>query len=148
MSDRPKEERTCEFCGRSIFRYPSQFSGKQTFCSRACLGGHRSLHRAGPKAAHWKTGERVGLRVEWHLPWHHRANAKGYVPRAVIVAELVLGRPLAPAEIVHHKDLDSLNDDPGNLEVLPSQSEHARLHGRLRSPGQMAAMRAAKGATA
>lgn len=32
-------------------------------------------------------------------------------------------------EVVHHQDGDKRNNTWGNLEVLPSQSEHARLHG-------------------
>ena len=32
-------------------------------------------------------------------------------------------------EIVHHKDGNILNNDPVNLEVLSSQSEHCRVHG-------------------
>lgn len=31
-------------------------------------------------------------------------------------------------EIVHHKDGDPLNNDPGNLEILFSRSEHMKLH--------------------
>ena len=45
------------------------------------------------------------------------------------VAEAMIGRPLRPGEIVHHKDGNILNNDPVNLEVLSSQSEHCRVHG-------------------
>lgn len=31
-------------------------------------------------------------------------------------------------EVVHHKDNNPLNNSPDNLEVLPSQSEHMKLH--------------------
>lgn len=41
----------------------------------------------------------------------------------------MIGRPLRPGEIVHHKDGNILNNDPVNLEVLSSQSEHCRVHG-------------------
>jgi len=44
-----------------------------------------------------------------------------------VMAEQKLGRPLAPGEIVHHKDGDKWNNDLDNLEVM-TQSEHARLH--------------------
>lgn len=43
------------------------------------------------------------------------------------VAERLLGRPLLPGEIVHHKDHDKRNNRPDNLEVM-TQAEHARLH--------------------
>lgn len=45
-----------------------------------------------------------------------------------VVAEQMLGRPLLPGEIVHHKDENGWNNSPDNLEVLPSQAEHARIH--------------------
>ena len=45
-----------------------------------------------------------------------------------VVAEQKLGRPLLPGEIVHHEDENKLNYSADNLEVLPSQAEHARLH--------------------
>ncbi len=45
-------------------------------------------------------------------------------------AEAMLGRPLRPGEVVHHRDGDKLNNDPMNLEVLPSQSEHTKTQRR------------------
>lgn len=48
------------------------------------------------------------------------------------LAEQTLGRPLLPREVVHHKDGDSLNNDPSNLIVLPSQRVHAHAEFHLR----------------
>lgn len=48
------------------------------------------------------------------------------------VAEQTLGRSLLPREVVHHKDGDSLNNDPDNLIVLPSQRVHAHAEFHLR----------------
>ncbi len=45
-----------------------------------------------------------------------------------IVAEMKLGRQLRPGEVVHHIDGDKRNNRPENIEVLSSQSEHAREH--------------------
>jgi HNH endonuclease len=47
-----------------------------------------------------------------------------------IVAERKLGRRLKEGEVVHHIDGDRLNNDPDNLEILSSQSEHMKLHMR------------------
>ena len=46
-----------------------------------------------------------------------------------VVAEQKLGRPLRKGEIVHHSDGDYRNNDPDNLMVLPSQSDHCKIHG-------------------
>ena len=53
-----------------------------------------------------------------------------------VVAEQKIGRALLPGEVVHHWDTNKLNNDPRNLAVLVSQSEHARLEstGRIHSP--------------
>lgn len=48
-----------------------------------------------------------------------------------VVAEAAIGRPLRPGEVVHHRDGDIRNNAPSNLDVLPSQGAHARLHDSL-----------------
>lgn len=43
------------------------------------------------------------------------------------IMENYLGRKLKNNEIVHHKDMNKLNNDISNLEVL-TRSEHTKLH--------------------
>lgn len=57
----------------------------------------------------------------------HASGVRKRIPRARLVAEKVLGRPLAPGEILLHKDGDRLNDSPGNLE-LTTRTESYRRH--------------------
>lgn len=111
---------------------------------RALCGMHYQRDRIhgtlGPAAAHGKTGPnnpkwrggRVrggeGMRY-WmvYVPGHPRANTLGYVLEHRLVMEQELGRLLEADEIVHHKNEDTLDNDPGNLEIM-TQAEHARLH--------------------
>lgn len=59
---------------------------------------------------------------------HPRANADGCVYVHMIVAEEKLGRRLLPEEVVHHRDLNKLNNDPNNLMVFASNGDHTRFH--------------------
>lgn len=55
----------------------------------------------------------------------YRKRGKRHLHR--IVAEQLLGRALRPGEIVHHRDGDTENNHPDNLQVM-TQAEHARIH--------------------
>lgn len=59
---------------------------------------------------------------------HQRANSAGAVYKHMLVAEEKLGRPLLPEEVVHHKDLNKLNNSPDNLMIFASSSDHMRFH--------------------
>ena len=50
-----------------------------------------------------------------------------------------IGRPLHPEEVVHHKDEDPTNDDPGNLVLYENQNAHyAAEHQHQRDYSAMA----------
>lgn len=49
-----------------------------------------------------------------------------------VIAEQILGRELLTGETVHHIDGNKRNNDPRNILILESQSEHAKLHMRER----------------
>jgi endogenous inhibitor of DNA gyrase (YacG/DUF329 family) len=60
---------------------------------------------------------------------HPLADAKGRVWHHRHVASVKLGRWVTEDEVVHHTpDHDRANNDPGNLEVVASNSEHMKRH--------------------
>ena len=44
------------------------------------------------------------------------------------VAEVKLGRPLRPGEVVHHIDRNKQNNNPSNLHVFANQQAHWEAH--------------------
>ena len=61
-----------------------------------------------------------------------RGSYKGYIQEHRLVMERALGRPLTKDEVVHHIDMNKLNNDVSNL-ILLSNLEHSILHARLRN---------------
>lgn len=105
---------TCSHCS-SLFK-PTR--GHQKYCSRQCYGLAISGvdHHCYKGGSLHKSGYRVVSIKGKHFLEHR------------LVMEQILGRPLLPTEVVHHKDGDKLNNAPENLEVLGTQSDHAALH--------------------
>lgn len=59
---------------------------------------------------------------------HPRANQDGSVYLHIIIAEQIIGRYLLPDEVVHHKDLNKLNNDPSNIMIFATRNDHTRFH--------------------
>ena len=92
----------CSTCGKgfSITRSRWKVSGRK-FCSNPCYFATRQGHEYHEN----RHGQRIG-----------RATAER------------LFRQLNPGEVVHHKDSNCKNNDPSNLMVFASQSDHMRHH--------------------
>lgn len=63
-----------------------------------------------------------------YRPQHPRHNRDGYIYQHIEVAELKLGRFLKPEEVVHHRDKNRMNNDPNNLLIFISKSDHTSFH--------------------
>lgn len=64
------------------------------------------------------------------------AHSNGFIQEHRIIAAIKYGRILKSSEIVHHIDGNIENNSPDNLIIIPSHSEHGKLHGapRLNKP--------------
>ena len=107
---------TCRECG-AAFRVQPCRARKAKYCSYHChqVGEGR---KGGRVRGEQKKAESCGKAYTKTNGRHtHR-----------IVAEKKLGRALASSEVVHHVDGNKLNNDPENIEVLPGQADHVRIH--------------------
>jgi hypothetical protein len=70
---------------------------------------------------------------------HPLADVRGYAYEHRVVAAEALGRPLLPAEQVHHRNGIKTDNRPENLDVVSGIAEHRLLHRQrddLRRPGE------------
>ena len=117
----------CTACGKEIYRSPSKRVGRP-FCNRKCqmpymnkiLNPDRMSPKVRAKLRESRLNTGDGKTYSKFLGVHtHR-----------VVAELMLGRPLEPGEVVHHIDGDKRNNAVENLMIFASQAEHAAWHGK------------------
>ena len=144
----------CSWCGTEIEKYESQIF-KHNFCSRKCLANfsNKSINperymelrdlSSSSKHMHQLNIEMNPTRMTDETKKKIRearlntGEGKTYtktygVHTHRLIAEEKLGRKLMPGEIVHHIDGNKRNNNPDNIEVLSSQSEHSKLHARDR----------------
>lgn len=123
----------CGTCGKEFEKLKSELS-KTNFCNMVCstkfTSARMTVMNLEMNPTRMVLSTRLKLRQsrlrEGFKPKSYLKFLGKHVHR--IVAADKLNRPLRKGEIVHHKDENIHNNHPDNLEVLSSQSEHARIH--------------------
>ncbi len=120
----------CEYCHRiySKTNYPSIFKiYKHHYCSKRCaMLGAREIYRPTQGTILANNGH-----LFTRSPNHPNRNKNNQVPLAHLIMETYLGRYLNIDEVVHHVDLNPLNNDIANLQLMKI-GEHRHLHNSLR----------------
>ena len=133
--ERVKITRPCCSCGKPVTRTSSGLFANVS-CSPICTAAFKSSNMKGINAElNPERMENFETRVKIRNSHLILDKGEGKAYKKIhgrhahrVVAEEKIGRPLEKGEVVHHKDENKLNNDPDNLEVLESQSEHAKLH--------------------
>ena len=114
-------ETICSSCGGKFLRKPFDIARaikkSGTWRCKACTLTVRNKASAYPEGTRRKVlAGYVEIKVNGSWIREHRH-----------IAEQHLGRKLLPCEIVHHRNGQKNNNDPGNLEVM-THAEHTVLH--------------------
>lgn len=84
--------------------------------------------RTGKANQRWKGGRFVSSSGYVFIRTGETADGRGiYRQEHRVVMESIVGRPLRPEEVVHHKDGDPSNNKPDNLQLFSSNAEHVRV---------------------
>jgi len=129
------QSRVCVACGAMVYgaRFRIPVSRQVcTPCRNRKIARDRRQPWKGVTGADHPCGNKANKKLRsrgyvWVRAKNHPRARFGWVKRATLVLERKLGRYLLPGHFAHHKDQNTLNDRPSNLEEM-DHSEHQRHH--------------------
>ena len=154
----PIRTATCQTCGVDFVIPAYRGNRPQKFCSHRCNGKERAKNLilysgnglgkkrpgkglSGATNPAWKGGvtyfkthgNYTGVKyIRCPQPFLPMARADGYVMEHRLLMAERAGYLLMRTEVVHHLDHDPRNNDPGNLELWPTNGSHKAFeHGRI-----------------
>lgn len=123
-------ETRCTECNSLMLQHTRNVKHRP-FCSLECK--HTKTKRETDTRDHRYRRPRPngGFHVKRKRRHHPKADRHGTVYEHILVAEEKIGRSLYENEVVHHIDCVKNNNNPDNLVVCASTSEHFLIHGSL-----------------
>ena len=122
---------TCSVCGKKFKRWSCHRKGKTIQCSMICRNKSYKKKFVGANNGMWKYN-RLKKRLGYVFVVSSYKTNSGYMQEHRYVMEQHIGRKLKPSERIHHINGIKHDNRIDNLILLPNQSEHQKLHCKLK----------------